>query len=1316
MSLAQEAVPQTSFYCRLGVAVTDTIEMKFTSSHEVAPSSAGNPAGTNRPYCLGYIPRDCVATSNGALTGVPIQLIYNVGYQSVPAHFRHGVQPYCVDEQIKETVVQNTPGGGYIPEYNRTRCVIPFDHGSGAQEGSAVTGSVIHCALREHYLETSSPIDAIVAEPLRDQDACDLYGGRYFNQSEFDSQQDRNFCCGDSGSDHGTVFRNKRTDTDTLCTYNLDSSSWQLTSAEIPDVNRLSSLSGALFQTYYQQLDNGFDTSLDLSSYACAEPFVGYNSSNASFHPSVQHCLESLKNNGVPEVTKVEKTPEFGKGFNVPITDGITGQNVIVLQEGFLEIPDDGLWTIRMHSKAAVIVHFNGELVVNTYYDVYSRDGQPPTSARFEFTMDLRKGKYPISIQYLHTDGESYFDMSWKKGDQQAQPFVPIPSSAFSIGYSNTEVPLFADGGLYLACSQKYASRRSLVVNNAEASYLRDANYVCARVGSSPLQTCTLAKPQFSSFLSLRTIQDYPRQSLCASLGANCSVLNLQGTSPRVDAFCFEEEQKLLTCKLQDTDHPDSLAIGESLFPSINVSGLCAPDASFPCPISYSQSTGNKTFSFSLAPQENISFLDILGYVKEPDYLNNISLSFTAEGENSTTQYDSLSDSRILYSLVPDTTYSNTSYAVRLRVPIRAQEGKLVFTRDYWNSTHAFDFYIAEMFSFGSNAYCTASGAFQDDLDNDGGACTQYVGPDSWTGTQCCGDDLTNGFKQNEFYVDTDGICFNSRVYKDVSMIEEHALTASYVDSQYVLARPQSVTAGNFFIDDIGGDEVELIACGAYPQAVLNNISATGNGQFLFSSAAACSIENGYYCSFHGWQDDSYTSYNVTQVNDSLTTQATERVDQRFIEDNATVAYAAFSCCGAGHCADPQTGQCVAPSLLLDSLTKSNLCVNGEFVQAQLKPDWYGEEYGYCPSNSCFLDDVPAGVRLLSDDQNLSQCKPNNWVSRRNFIPNLVKASDWEDTGDLVCVDGRFQSRTSYVAAAMLSLVSAPDDDYVLSCGDPKYLLENNAYQPGSSNLALEEFTNLAHRDVFNNICLLSYDDGLVVGASLNDYVEALDASINASIAFKQAFDLDADLPCTGQSQIPSFNACAGTDTLYYNDNLDIFVYAFEHSPAGGGPLFDRFYDVLIAPVISFLSPDYNATGGQGSQPTDYVFLQNASQFSFLYLNEHNNKSIRALIEPQCDDCFETILNQSQIPLQSTIKSYLSVVYTNISVDICSSVRQYNQRHGNGAASCQTDNASNTQVVLGIQDVPPNYGEGNQNAAALPDDFIRDLLFGVRLE
>jgi len=584
----------------------------------------------------------------------------------------------------------------------------------------------------------------------------------------------------------------------------------------------------------------------------------------------------------------------------------------------------------------------------------------------------------------------------------------------------------------------------------------------------------------------------------------------------------------------------------------------------------------------------------------------------------------------------------------------------------------------------GASTFCTKDATqtyWKFNLDSDEIACNAQKTA-IYSGNHCCGDDaLTSSIDpskpKGEFYADENN-CYNSQSITDITRIGVSSSNNSSNIKNKVLS-----AGNNFYSCNPSGDFFWM-------RQMRSTTDTATYGSNLFIEKNKCeSVKHNstsFYCNDE-WLSDTY------ETSDGLV-QPENRTQESFDESHTS-----SGCCKPNDCWDGNTctengqGTIAMPSFPGEQ-AQTLVCSNGNWIQTTLKYDWMLDESGSCSNqNSCFLDDNLQHP-METTTQVPSRCKPNKWYSKVALIPGVEKTY-LNDVDDIYCDSGLWTSRTNFVSKKMMQI---RDDEFTLVCDKQSRVLENNSF---INEFTLDtNFRNAIEQGIFNNLCILSYDEEIVVGSSFNDLGQSTSSQSPPSIqqTLAQTFDITSiDFSsCINAQDEYDFKRCTTNNGYFYwNDKTESFIYSPSRDVLRSSLLFriiDRLYAIFIQPILALFGTE--AEGFKVSPEP----LQYASQYKSIYLSKFGDKQIYAISEYK--------KSRAQ-----KVNEYFEATFENIPSDICDSVNIYdNSTHGRGRETITCESSSNKQTIFTISDssIPENPSVTNYA-------FVKSLIHKTRL-
>ncbi len=275
------------------------------------------------------------------------------------------------------------------------------------------------------------------------------------------------------------------------------------------------------------------------------------------------------------------------------------------------------------------------------------------------------------------------------------------------------------------------------------------------------------------------------------------------------------------------------------------------------------------------------------------------------------------------------------------------------------------------------------------DLDQDQTSCQSIPGF-AWSGSQCCGDDV------NEYYKDGENYCWNGNLLEKGSAVADFDPYSEDTDILYSESGLLSCSSSRTSVTH--GDFTELVN-------PVGDISST------------CNIVGDHVCSPNGkWSRELYGLSTIDERNVIKSTP----------DNSEQVCCAQEQCWTSKKCIDAGSGiqETTSPELLaggswgdpvlqacvLDSLG------SGEWQDVYMSEKWDGSSTAYCPEQTTCWD----GLKCVFEE---------------TF------------SNDFYCKQGSWSTRTKLLAGKLLQIAKRDsDDDYNIYCDSPENALPYTTY------------------------------------------------------------------------------------------------------------------------------------------------------------------------------------------------------------------------------------------------------------------------------
>lgn len=284
-------------------------------------------------------------------------------------------------------------------------------------------------------------------------------------------------------------------------------------------------------------------------------------------------------------------------------------------------------------------------------------------------------------------------------------------------------------------------------------------------------------------------------------------------------------------------------------------------------------------------------------------------------------------------------------------------------------------------------------------------------------------------------------------------------------------------------------------------------------------------------------------------------------------------------------------------------------CNNGEWgIVLKQKCDWNNENCDYCDSD----------LKCLTPQK---QC-----INSGEFIDEHY------------CENGEWTSRTKLISLQLLDISNQKStDNYTLFCDSYKNTLNYYQYLIGGVPVT-------QHLSEVNNFCILKLPEQVIFGASLNVPINVggfIDALTGVSDC-DNAIDIDDG----------KFHQCnGGSSKAWYNDKIQSLIYS-DKDILNNPPEFEiNAWEAFLTFLKNPFQETFDFLFGLIEQKPelglyDYKFIENTKDFSRIYLDKKNIRSIRGVTEK----------------VEPIGGEYLSVTYGMYRDDICSTVNTTYER------------------------------------------------------
>ncbi len=452
----------------------------------------------------------------------------------------------------------------------------------------------------------------------------------------------------------------------------------------------------------------------------------------------------------------------------------------------------------------------------------------------------------------------------------------------------------------------------------------------------------------------------------------------------------------------------------------------------------------------------------------------------------------------------------------------------------------------------------------------------------NWTGTKCCAEPADGLENYND--LGGEGACFNSTtIWNGMNIVGYTELTA------------------------VNGT---LIGCNISATRVKNNnqwllgVTDTHTEEPLIDEVGFCDVDptGSLYCDYSEEWMETYDPSTGRQRNMS---------SLAYVPDGWVDVSVKGGCCEPGDCwngSECYSNQAAIQPPNVDSHPPRDdgyRCSDGQWIYSDLKTG-LDDNQGYCPRNNQCLISSGGDYEDNGNPEGFPQC-----------------LHDSQYIYDHYCEDGEWTSRTKLLALTLLDIVSDPvQEDYALYCGPYFDVLNYVDYTVGFVYVI-----NLFIADEVNNLCLLDYDDKILLATSMNSHLNESAEEIGSILPEFENCDFSGD---------QGYVACNDGKKAWYNNNLKTLVYSkkgFELSPE---PAYQTVYENIIEVRLNPLSSSL-----QNNAPTNsfsYGFLDDGLKFDYIYLAKKGSRAGFATLDQ--GNLIVRYEGQVSAKVQNIIQSY----------------------------------------------------------------------------
>lgn len=284
------------------------------------------------------------------------------------------------------------------------------------------------------------------------------------------------------------------------------------------------------------------------------------------------------------------------------------------------------------------------------------------------------------------------------------------------------------------------------------------------------------------------------------------------------------------------------------------------------------------------------------------------------------------------------------------------------------------------------------------------------------------------------------------------------------------------------------------------------------------------------------------------------------------------------SCCGKNECFNGRN--CV------QAKTQLSNPATGEVFYCKNDGSW-SKSYPKSTPNDAFLESNPSFYCTEA-----SQC-----ILKEN---TCVNSGYYE--GDSYCADGRWTSRTKFLADKLLqSAKEISPNNFILSCGDydeslndhskaSQYLGNKCSYTTKSEG----KTKNTKSVECTNSFCTIKAGDKILFGATLNSDIK------DASTSILKAFNLNED-SCDNTQNQNSFSKCSA-ENIFFSPALNATIFSKEELSSYDQNSLTNFNQYILQ-------------NANAITPKLEEFAQNIKLFNTLFYQKKQEKEIFAVLE-----------------------------------------------------------------------------------------------------
>lgn len=271
--------------------------------------------------------------------------------------------------------------------------------------------------------------------------------------------------------------------------------------------------------------------------------------------------------------------------------------------------------------------------------------------------------------------------------------------------------------------------------------------------------------------------------------------------------------------------------------------------------------------------------------------------------------------------------------------------------------------------------------------------------------------------------------------------------------------------------------------------------------------------------------------------------------------------------------------------------------------------------------------------------------QPDKWYSAKKDKdePRCINSDQY--ILDYYCDRGDWTSRTRIVSLELFGAASTAgqtrfDKNFTMICGQYNFVLNSLDYSNKfgnvksflNKNLNTQQASNKQWHPILNNVCVIDFDNHVILGVSLNSVINETDSFLKALNRDVSVCDPISNTTALGSTQ---YVGCSGAGTkvvgskthyeLYYDSSTNTLIYDPDMVLVPY-PIYTllQFYPNVIEPefVDPILSYTQNSAHNSSASITgkNFSLFNNPKLYNNIYLTVKGNTSIFSFIEEDQTD------------------------------------------------------------------------------------------------